>query len=87
MLIEKENANNEQYIFQYGNSCFSEIITYRKHLINKIKADLNAKENMAIQTFSSESVTCDKLRAFIQIAKDAGYSIYKVEKGAIPHFV
>lgn len=35
MLIEKENAKNEQYIFQYNGSCFSEVITYRKYLIKK----------------------------------------------------
>lgn len=35
MLIEKENAQNEQYIFRHNNGCFSEVITYRKHLINK----------------------------------------------------
>lgn len=80
MLIEKENAKNEQYIFQYKSNCFSEVITYRKHLINRIKADTNAKENIAIQTFSSESVTSKKLEAFIQIAKNAGYVIYRVEK-------
>lgn len=80
MPIEKENAKNEQYIFQYKCSCFSEVISYRKHLINKIKADPNAKGNTAIQTFSSESVTSAKLEAFIRIAKDAGYNIYKVSK-------
>lgn len=80
MLIEQENAKNEQYIFQYKNGCFSEVITYRKHLINKIKADLNAQGNMAIQTFSSESVISERFEAFIRIAKNAGYTIYKVEK-------
>lgn len=70
---------NEQYIFRYKSGCFSEVITYRKYLIKKIKADLNTKENMAIQTFSTERITSDKLEAFIQIAKDAGYTIYKVE--------
>lgn len=80
MLIEKENAKNEQYIFQYKSGCFSEVITYRKHLINKIKADLHAKENMTIQTFSSESVTSERFEAFIRIARDAEYTVYKVEK-------
>lgn len=80
MLIENENAPNEQYIFQHNNGLFSEVITYRKHLINKIKADPHAQENIGIQSFSSESVTSEKLEAFIQIAKDAGYTIYKVEK-------
>ena len=80
MLIEKENAKNEQYIFQYNGGCFSEVITYKKYLLKKIIEDPNAKENMAIQTFSYEKVTDEKLDAFIQIAKDAGYTIYKVVK-------
>lgn len=79
-MVERENAKNEQYVFQYGNNSFSEVITYRKHLINSIKADPNAKDNTAIQSFSSESVTSTKLGTFIQIAKDAGYTIYKVEQ-------
>ena len=80
MLIEKENAKNEQYIFQYHNGCFSEVITYKKHLINKIKNDLNAKDSVEIQNFFSENVTDKKLEAFIKIAKDAGYTIYKVTR-------
>lgn len=80
MPIEKENAKNEQYIFQYNDGCFSEVITYKKHLINRIKSDLNAQENVEIQAFSSENVTGEKLEAFMRIAKDAGYTIYKVVK-------
>lgn len=80
MLIEKENAQNEQYIFQHNNGRFSEVITYRKHLINKIKADPHAQENMAIQTFPSESVTSEKFEIFIRITEAAGYTIYKAVK-------
>lgn len=80
LLIEKENAKNEQYIFQHTNDCFSEVITYRKHLINKIKADPHAQENIGIQSFSAESVTSERFEAFIRIARNAGYTIYKVEK-------
>lgn len=80
MSIEKENAKNEQYIYQYHSGCFSEVITYKKHLIIGIKNDLNAKENVLIQTFSSENVTDKKFETFIKIAKDAGYAIYKVVK-------
>ena len=61
MSIEQENAKNEQYIFQYKGDYFSEVITYRKHLINKIKTNSNAIENTAIQTFSSESVRIQDL--------------------------
>ena len=80
MQIERENAKNEQYIFQYNNGSFSEVVTYKKHLINKIKSDPNAQKNAEIQAFSSENVTCEKLETFIRIAKAAGYTIYKVTK-------
>ena len=49
-------------------------------MIKKIKADLNTKENMAIQPFSSESVTSERFEAFIKIAGNTGYTIYKDEK-------
>ena len=77
-MVEKENAKNEQYIFQYGDSCFSDVITYRKHLINRIKGDLRAKNDVAIQAYPSESVTDKRFEAFIKITKKAGYTIYKV---------
>jgi tripartite-type tricarboxylate transporter receptor subunit TctC len=80
MSIERENAKNEQYIYRYKGGCFSEIITYRKHLINKIKNDPDMKENMKIQQFSSESVTSERFKSFIEIVKNTGYTIYKVEK-------
>lgn len=79
-MVEKENAKNEQYIFQYGDSCFSDVITYRKHLINRIKGDLRAKNDVAIQAYPSESVTDKRFEAFIKIAKEAGYTIYIVVK-------
>ena len=34
MAIYKENAKNEQYVFQYRRGHLSEVITYRKHLIH-----------------------------------------------------
>ena len=51
MAIYKENAKNEQYVFQYRRGHLSEVITYRKHLINMIKDDPNTKDNTAIQSF------------------------------------
>lgn len=80
MSTEQENAKNAQYIYQYKGGCFSKVITYKKYLIRKIKDDLNAKSNTAIQAFSSEGVTSGKFETFVQIASDAGYTIYKVEK-------
>ncbi len=80
MSIERENAKNAQYIYQYKGGCFSEVITYKKHLINKIKCDSNTKGNGAIHAFLPENVTDKKFEAFVQIASNAGYTIYKVEK-------
>ena len=49
-------------------------------LFNKIKNDPDMEENMTIQQFSSESVTSERFKAFIEIVKNTGYTIYKVEK-------
>lgn len=51
MSIEQENAKNAQYIYQYKGGCFSEVITYKKYLINKIKDDLNAKSTRQFKPF------------------------------------
>ena len=56
------------------------MITYKVHLINSIKADPNARENAAIQSFPSGSVTDQRFEMFARVAEDAGYTIYKVEK-------
>lgn len=80
MQSKEENALDNQYIFRYGNGPFSEVITYRKCLIDEIKKDANTMENHDIQNFSSKSVTDDKLEAFAEIADAAGYTIYKVQK-------
>ena len=80
MPVEKENAKNEQYIFRYKSGCFSEVITYRKYLIESIKSHPMAIKNEEVQNFSSKSVTSERFEAFIRIARNAGYTIYKVEK-------
>lgn len=80
MPTKEENAPENQYIFRYKSGPFSEVITYRKSLIEEMKKDANALENQAIQNFSSSSVTSDRLEAFAEIARSAGYSIYKVQK-------
>lgn len=79
-MVKNENSKNLQYVFQYKNDGLSEVITYKVHLINSIKADPNARENAAIQSFPSGSVTDQRFERFVQVAKDAGYTIYKVEK-------
>mgnify|MGYP006949501058 FL=1 len=79
-MVKKENSKNLQYVFQYKNDGLSEVITYKVHLINSIKADPNARKNAAIQSFPSGSVTDQRFERFVQVAKDAGYTIYKVEK-------
>ena len=80
MSIERETVKNSQYIYKYKGNSFSNVITYKKHLINKIKGDPNTKENKEVQKFSAESVTDEKFATFVRIASDAGYTIYKVER-------
>lgn len=72
-----ENAN-PKYIFRHKDGFFSEVITYKTNLVQEIQKDENAKENAAIQTFRTKSVTDAQLERFIRIAKEAGYTIYKV---------
>ena len=64
-MVKNENSKNLQYVFQYKNDGLSEVITYKVHLINSITAEPNARE---------------RFERFVQVAKDAGYKIYKVEK-------
>lgn len=79
-MVKNENSKNLQYVFQYKNNGLSEVITYKVNLINSIKADPNARENAAIQSFPSGSVTDQRFEMFARVAEDAGYTIYKVEK-------
>ena len=80
MQSKEENALDNQYIFRHDSGSFSDVITYRKCLIDEIKKDANTMENHDIQNFSSKRVTDDKLEAFTEIAEAAGYTIYKVQK-------
>lgn len=69
MQSKEENALDNQYIFRHGSGSFSDVITYRKCLIDEIKKGANTMENHDIQNFSSKSVTDDKLEAFTEIAE------------------
>ena len=80
MTTRNENARNEQYIFKYKDNPIKEVITYRKNVIQGIQRDVNAANISAIQEFSAESVTDARLEAFAEIAREAGYTIYKVEE-------
>lgn len=85
MQSKEENALDNQYIFRYGSGPFSEVITYRKCLIDEIKKDANTTENHDIQNFSSKSVTDDKLEAFAEIADAAGYTHLQGSKAVKNH--
>ena len=80
MSVYNEDSKNNQYIFKYENDCFSEVITYRKYLIESIKSHPMAIKNEEVQNFSSLSVSDKRWEHFIRIARNAGYTIYKVEK-------
>lgn len=80
MSIKNENSNNNLYIYRHADGNISEVITYRKYLIEEIKKHPSAKDNMEIQSFSPESVTNDKFEKFISIAKNARFTIYQVNE-------
>ena len=75
IMVEKENAKNEQYVFKYLNENISEVITYKKHVIINIKNHPAANDNADIQNFPSESVTDDKFDRFISVAGNARFKI------------
>lgn len=80
-MTNNENAKNDMYAFSYGDEGLRGIITYRKNLIEKIQ-NHNAENvvNEKIKSFPSNSVTGDAFEKFVSIAKEAGYTICKVEK-------
>lgn len=78
--MSTENSKNNQYVFKYKDEPLSEVITYRKYVVKKIQEHEKSKSKSDIQTFSCESVSDERFSRFIRIAKDAGYTIYKVMK-------
>lgn len=78
MPTETEGSKNNQYIFKYNNEAFSQTITYMKNVVEEIQKHQKSKSDLLIQKFSSESVTEQRFSEFVRLAKDAGYTIYKV---------
>lgn len=78
MPTETENLKSNQYIFKYNNEAFSQTITYMKNVVEEIHKHPKSKSDLPIQKFSSESVTEQRFSEFVRLAKDAGYTIYKV---------
>ena len=80
MTTRKENAGNDWYFYQYGDERPSEVITYMKNLIDEIKKHPNALDVDDIQSFSTENITYEKFKKFIEIAQREGYTIYSANK-------
>ena len=78
MPTETEDSKNNQYIFKYNNEVFSQTITYMKNVVEEIQKHQKSKSSLPIQEFSSKSVTEQRFSEFVRLAKDAGYTIYKV---------
>ena len=78
MPTETENLKSNQYIFKYNNEAFSQTITYMKNVVEEIHKHPKSKSSLPIQEFSSKSVTEQRFSEFDRLAKDAGYTIYKV---------
>lgn len=78
MPTETENLKSNQYIFKYNNEAFSQTITYMKNVVEEIHKHPKSKSSLPIQEFSSKSVTEQRFSEFVRLAKDTGYTIYKV---------
>ena len=78
MPTETENLKSNQYIFKYNNEAFSQTITYMKNVVEEIHKHPKSKSSLPIQEFSSKSETEQRFSEFDRLAKDAGYTIYKV---------
>ncbi|MGI6264779.1 MAG: hypothetical protein ACOYJY_04850 [Acutalibacteraceae bacterium] len=78
MGTARENAKNEKYFFQYADEKLSDVITYRKNLIDAVKRHPKVTNNLEIQSFSTQSVTSERFKRFLAIAKAAGFTIYQV---------
>lgn len=49
-----------------------------KNVVEEIQKHPKSKSSLPIQEFSSKSVTEQRFSEFVRLAKDAGYTIYKV---------
>lgn len=80
MLTENEKASNNLYLIWNEKKNIKEIVTYRSNVIKEIQRYTDSNKNLEINRFPSKSVTDEKFERFVQNAKDAGYTIYKVVK-------
>lgn len=83
-LTDRENAQDSKYAFLHNDDSderLSRPFTYKNNLIEAIKDHPGSKGCVQIQNFSTvNSVTPNRFENFLNIAKNAGYTIYKVEK-------
>ena len=49
-----------------------------KNVVEEIQKHPKSNNSLPIQEFSSKSVTEQRFSEFVRLAKDAGYTIYKV---------
>lgn len=78
MPTENENANNSRYLIRHIETEGNDIVTYKSNVIRNIKSMLSSNENLEIQNFSENSITDSKFEIFVNLAKEAGYKIYKI---------
>ena len=78
MPTENENANNSRYLIRHIETEDNDIVTYKSNVIRNIKSMTSSDENLEIQNFSENSITDSKFERFVNLAKAAGYKIYKI---------
>ena len=76
MSTKNEKSQNNLYLVWNEERNIYDIITYRNNVIEKIQE--HAGENIELKDFSSTSVTDERFKEFINVARKEGYIIYKL---------
>lgn len=78
MLTENENSPNNLYLIWNEERNIKKIVTYRCNVIKEIQKVTASNESDEVNSFSSASVTDERFEEFINLARNVGYSIYKI---------
>lgn len=78
MITENENSPNNLYLIWNEERNIKKIVTYKCNVIKEIQKCAHLSKSIEMKDFSSASVTDERFEEFINVAKKAGYSIYKI---------
>lgn len=80
MPTRTERSLNNRYLVWNEKENIKEIGSYRSNVIKVIQERIDPSKYSEIAAFSSKSVTDERFERFVQLAGEAGYTIYKVIK-------